>query len=164
MSYTEENLKKALAGESQANRKYLAFAEKAEKEGYHQIAKLFRAAANGEAVHALNYLNKLQVIGSTKDNLKKAIDGETEEFSDMYPSMSKHAEEEGKGDVATVFNWALAVEKEHAELYKKALDQDGDLEAEDYFVCQGCGHLHVGEAPEKCPICGAPKEKFNKID
>ncbi|MDD3481003.1 MAG: rubrerythrin family protein [Patescibacteria group bacterium] len=164
MTYTDENLKKAFAGESQANRKYLAFATKADKEGYPQIAKLFKAAAEGETIHALNYLSKMGGIGTTAENLEAAISGETEEFNDMYPSMVSHAKEEERDDVATSFSWALTVEKEHAEAYKEALDKMKDLPVTDYYVCQGCGHLAVSEAPDKCPVCGAPKSSFKKVN
>ncbi len=162
--YTDENLKKAFAGESQANRKYLAFAEKAEKDGLPQIAKLFRAAAEGETIHALNYLKKLKKVGSTTDNLKAAIAGEMEEFSDMYPSMISHAKEEDRLEAATLFGWALEVEKKHSELYQKALDDMAELAETDYYVCGGCGYLATDEAPDKCPVCGAPTEMFKKIE
>lgn len=164
MSYTDENLKKAFAGESQANRKYLAFAARAEEEGYHQIAKLFRAAAEGETVHAHNYLVKLGEVGTTAENLEAAVGGETEEIDKMYPAMVSHAKDEERNDVATAFSWALAVEKEHAEAYKEAKEKMGDLVETDYYVCAGCGHLAIGEAPDTCPVCGAPKSSFKKVE
>lgn len=164
MTYTDENLKKAFAGEAQANRKYLAFAARADEEGYPQIAKLFRAAAEGETIHALTYLKEMGGAGTTAENLEAAIKGETEEFSDMYPSMVTHAKEEDRDNVATLFNWALAVEKEHAAAYNEAKEKMKDLPETDYYVCGGCGHLAVGEAPEVCPVCGAPKSKFKKVE
>ncbi len=128
---TMKNLKDAFAGESQANRKYLAFAIKAEDEGYSQIAKLFRAAADAETVHAHNHLKAMKGIGSTKDNLDKAINGETFEFQEMYPEMIKQAEEENENEARASFNYANKVEKIHAELYKKYLDNMEDLEDND---------------------------------
>ena len=162
---TQDNLKEAFAGESQANRKYLAFAEKADKEGYKQAAKLFRAAADAETVHAMNHLRVLEGVGSTVDNLKAAISGETEEFEDMYPKFIKEAKSEGASDAAIVsFDVANQVEEIHAGLYQKALDSLGNNEDVDYYVCQICGNTVEGSAPDKCPICNAPKNKFNKID
>ena len=162
---TQDNLKEAFAGESQANRKYLAFAEKADKEGYKQAAKLFRAAADAETVHAMNHLRVLGGVGSTVDNLKAAISGETEEFEDMYPKFIKEAKSEGASDAAIVsFDVANQVEEIHAGLYQKALDSLGNNEDVDYYVCQICGNTVERSAPDKCPVCNAPKSKFNKID
>jgi rubrerythrin len=164
---TEDNLKEAFAGESQANRKYLAFGKKADEEGKPQIAKLFRAAAEAETIHALNHLNVLGMVGSTKDNLNDAINGETHEFTDMYPNMIDEAKSEGNNAALGSFSKANAVEKVHAGLYKKALEavEEGkDLEAQDIYVCEVCGHTVEGEAPDSCPICGAPKEKFKRIE
>lgn len=162
MSYTDDNLQKAFAGESQANRKYLAFAKKAEGEGYLQVAKLFRAAAEAETVHALAHLDKMDGVKSTEENLKEAIMGETREATEMYPSMITHAKEDGNTAAETGFRWANKVESEHAELYKEALEKMKELPAGDYYVCQVCGHTHFGEAPDSCLVCGAPKEKFKK--
>jgi rubrerythrin len=165
MTKTGDNLKEAFAGESQANRRYLAFAEKAEKEGFKQIAKLFRAAAGAETVHAMNHLKAMDGVKETKENLKEAISGETYEFTDMYPRMIKQAEEEGNERAKTSFTRANQVEKIHAELYKKALsslEKGKDLEKKDIFVCQVCGNTVEGEPPEKCPICGFPKDQFKK--
>lgn len=164
MSKTPENLMKAFAGESQANRKYLAFAKKAEVEGHAQAAKLFRAAAKGETIHALSHLDKTNVVSGTKENLKAAILGETEEFENMYPQMIKDAEEEGDSAAKVGFTWANEVEKRHAELYQKLLDNLDSKEEIDYYVCSGCGYVAEGEAPERCPVCGAPNSAFNKID
>lgn len=164
MQKTKINLMEAFAGESQANRKYLAFAKKAEDEGFKQIAKLFRAAADAETVHALNHLRELGEIKSTKENLQAAIGGETHEFENMYPQMIKDAEKEGMKGALRSFNYANEVEKIHAALYKKALDNLGKNEVVDYYVCQVCGNTVEGEAPDKCPICGAPKKNFKKIE
>lgn len=164
MTKTEKNLLEAFAGESQANRKYLAFAKKAEEEGYKQIARLFRAAAEAETVHALNHLRELGGIKSTKENLEAAINGETYEFQNMYPQMIKDAEAEGKGGALRSFQFANEVEQIHAELYKKALENLGKNPDTLYYVCQVCGNTVEGEAPDECPICGAKKEAFKKIE
>jgi rubrerythrin len=164
MSRTIENLKEAFAGESQANRKYLAFAKVADKEGHPQVARLFRAAAEAETIHAHNHLRELGGIRSTKENLEAAIAGETHEFKEMYPKMigEAKAEEHKKGE--RTFHLANEVEKCHAALYKKALETLGHNEyAFDYFVCPFCGHTAEREAPEKCPVCGAKREAFLKI-
>jgi len=164
MSKSEKNLKDAFAGESQANRKYLAFAKKAEKEGYKQVAKLFRAAAEAETVHAHNHLRELGGIKSTKENLEEAINGESYEFQKMYPQMIKDAEAEANKTALRSFNFANEVEKVHAELYKKALANLGSNEEVDYYVCDICGYTAEGHPPDKCPVCNAKKELFKKID
>ena len=164
MSKTEKNLQEAFAGESQANRKYTAFAKKAEAEGYAQAAKLFRAAADAETVHALNHLKELGGIKSTKENLMEAISGETHEFQSMYPQMIADAEAEGIKGALRSFNYANEVEKIHADLYKKMLDALGKNEDVDYYVCQVCGNTFEGEPPDKCPICGALKKSFRKVE
>lgn len=164
MSKTEKDLKDAFAGESQANRKYLAFAKKAEQEGYGQIARLFRAAAEAETVHAHNHLKELGGIKGTADNLGEAINGEVFEFQKMYPQMIKDAEEEGNKGALRSFTFANEVEKIHAELYKKALENIGKNAEVDYYVCQICGHTAENEAPDKCPVCGAGKKAYKKID
>ncbi len=161
---TMENLKEAFAGESQANRKYLAFAAKAEQEGYHQVAKLFRAAAEAETVHAMAHLRAMKAVGTTEENLKAAIEGETAEFQRMYPRMMEEAKAEGNNEAYISFANANAVEEIHAGLYKKALENLGRNEEVDYYVCQVCGNTVEREAPERCPICGAPKDKFKKVD
>lgn len=160
---TTENLKAAFAGESQANRKYTAFAAKADKEGYPQAAKLFRAAADAETVHALKHLDVLGDVGSTPDNLKAAIAGETDEFERMYPDFIAEAVKEGDKRAETSFSNANEVEKIHARLYKEALDTLDDPELVDYYVCQVCGNTVEGEAPDVCPICGAPKSSFKLV-
>ena len=164
MSKTEKNLQEAFAGESQANRKYLAFAKQAEKEGYLQTAKLFRAAAAAETVHAHAHLRELGGIKSTKENLEAAISGETFEFEDMYPQMIKDAEEEGNKGALRSFDFANKVEKVHADLYRKALESLGSNEETDYYVCDVCGYTAEEEAPDECPVCKAKKELFKKIE
>ena len=164
MSKSEKNLMDAFAGESQANRKYLAFAKQAEKDGYTQVAKLFRAAAEAETVHAHSHLKQLAGIKSTKENLEAAIGGETFEFKEMYPQMIKDAEEEDNKGALRSFNFANAVEEVHAGLYKKALDSLGSNEDTDYYVCEICGYTAEGEAPDECPVCKAKKQAFSKID
>jgi rubrerythrin len=164
MNKTEKNLMAAFAGESQANRKYLAFAMKADKEGYHQIAKLFRAAAAAETVHAHAHLKLLDGIRGTRENLEEAVGGETHEFTEMYPRMIEEAVEEGNKRAQTGFTYANEVEKIHAKLYGKALDAMEDLPDVEYFVCDVCGNTVEGEAPDKCPICGVPRNHFMKID
>jgi len=164
MEKTLKNLMEAFAGESQANRKYLAFAKKAEEEGYIGIAKLFKAAADAETVHAMNHLKAASGIKSTKENLEAAIGGETYEFESMYPPMLKEAEAEGQAQAKRSFYYANEVEKVHAELFKKALENiDKKLDAE-YYVCQVCGHTVEGEPPDKCPVCGSPKKMYKKIE
>ncbi|NIM46882.1 MAG: rubrerythrin family protein [Candidatus Aenigmarchaeota archaeon] len=166
MGRTEENLKAAFAGESQANRKYLAFAKKAEEEEFPNIAKLFRAVAEAETVHAHNHLRILKMIRSTKENLQAALNGEIYEFTDMYPDFIKIATQEGINDATLTFNYANQVEKIHGGLYKKAIEsveQNKDIEEKEFFVCQVCGYTAEGEAPNTCPICGASKEEFKKI-
>ncbi len=167
MSNTNENLEFAFAGESQANRKYLFFAEKAENEGHKQIARLFRAAADAETVHARNHLRVLQGIKSTRDNLLTAIDGENHEFTKMYPAFIEQAESEGEGKAKDSFDLANKVEQIHFGLYKSALEMLEKAQVMDdksFYVCQYCGNTVEGEAPEKCPICGVPKKMFKLID
>ena len=164
MSKTQKDLMDAFAGESQANRKYLAFAKKAEAEGYKQIAKLFRAAAEAETVHAHNHLRELGGIRTTSENLNEAISGETFEFQSMYPKMIEEAKAEANALAERSFVYANDVEKIHAELYKKALEHLGKNEDTDYYVCQVCGNTVEGHAPDECPICKAKKQAFKKID
>lgn len=164
MENTEKNLKEAFAGESQANRKYLAFAKKAEEEGYLSIAKLFKAAAEAETIHAHNHLKELNGIKSTKENLIEAINGETFEFENMYPKMIEEAKSEGKEGAVRSFHYANEVEKIHAQLFKKALENIDKKENVEYFICPVCGNTFENEAPEKCPICNALKKFFRKIE
>ncbi len=164
MSKTEKNLKDAFAGESQANRKYLAFAKKAEEEGYKQVAKLFRAAAEAETVHAHNHLRELKGIKSTKENLEEAIGGESYEFLTMYPAMIEEAKAENNTTALRSFNIANEVEKIHHALYKKALEDIGKNKEADYYICKVCGYTAEGDAPDTCPVCGAKKAAFYKVD
>ena len=163
MSNSEKNLGDAFAGESQANRKYLAFAKQADQEGHKQVAKLFRAAAEAETVHAHAHLRTLGGIGKTVDNLKTAIAGETHEFKKMYPEFIAEAQKEGNKAAERSFNFANEVEKIHAGLYQKALDNLGKNADVDYYVCSVCGMTVEKEAPEKCPVCGAAKKAFFKV-
>jgi rubrerythrin len=165
MTKTDENLKAAFAGESQANRLYLAFAKKAEEEGFTQIAKLFKAAAEAEAVHALNHLQITGQVKSTLENLGTAVTGETYEFKKMYPEFIAEAKKEGNKQAAYSFDLANKVEQIHAGLYQKAIDalkNKKELAKVDYYVCSVCGNTVEGSAPDRCPICGSPKEKFFK--
>ena len=164
MSKTEQNLKEAFAGESQANRKYLAFAKQADEEGYPQAAKLFRAAAEAETVHAHAHLRVLGGIKKTVENLQEAISGETHEYKKMYPGMIEGAKEEGNKAAERSFTYANAVEEVHANLYQKALDSLGNSKAVDYYVCSVCGNTVENEPPETCPICGAKAKAFFKVD
>jgi rubrerythrin len=161
---TKENLKEAFAGESKANRTYLAFAKKADEEGYSQVAKLFRAAAEAETVHAHNHLLVMGGIGSTEENLKEAIEGEIEEFEAMYPDFIKEAKEVGNDNAVWTFDVANQVEELHAGLYQKALEALGNNEEVDYYVCGHCGNTVENEAPDVCPICGALESDFFKVD
>jgi rubrerythrin len=164
MSKSEQNLKDAFAGESQANRKYLAFAEKADKEGYPQVARLFRAAAAAETVHAHSHLRALKGIGATADNLEEAIAGESHEFKNMYPAMIEDAKAEDHKAALRSFEYANAVEKVHAGLYQKAFDNLDNQEVTDIYVCSVCGYTCEGEAPDECPVCKAKKQAFFKVD
>lgn len=164
MSKTEKDLQDAFAGESQANRKYLAFAKKAEQEGHKQVARLFRAAAEAETVHAHNHLRELGGIKSTRENLGEAISGESYEFQKMYPAMIEDAKAEGNQGALKSFNYANEVEKVHAALYTKALDQLGKNEEADYYVCQVCGYTAEDHAPDECPVCKSKKQVFKKVE
>jgi len=162
---TMDNLKDAFAGESQANRKYLAFAKKADEEGFGQAAKLFRAAAAAETVHAQSHLKVMGGINSTKENIQEAIEGETHEYTKMYPEMIMEAEKEGNRQAVRSFDLANKVESIHASLYQKVLDNlDSNEPVVDYYVCQICGNTVENSAPDKCHVCGAPGSMFTKID
>ncbi|MDD2318235.1 MAG: rubrerythrin family protein [Desulfobacterales bacterium] len=163
MNKTEQNLWEAFAGESQANRKYLAFAAQAEKEGYPQVARLFRAAAEAETVHAHAHLRALGAVGSTADNLRDAVSGEIHEFKEMYPDMIEAAKAEGKKAAERSFTFANAVEKIHAQLYQKALDNMNALPDANYYVCSVCGYTCEGHAPETCPVCCAKAKAFFEV-
>lgn len=165
MSKVSDDLKEAFAGESQANRKYLAFAAKADKEGFKQAAALFRAAAEAETVHAHNHLRVLKGIGDTRENLMEAVTGEVFEFKSMYPAMIKTAREEGNKEAERSFVFANEVEKIHAALYQSALDNL--TESDDsfpYYICPVCGFTAEREAPDTCPVCGAKGKIFKRID
>jgi len=165
MSKSEEGLKTAFAGESQANRRYLAFAAAADKEGFAQVAKLFRAAAESETIHAMNHLNALKAIRSTKENLQEAISGETHEYTEMYPAMIEDAKAEGNKDALMTFQSANAVEQVHARLFKGLLDDLGkSKDTCPYYVCPVCGYTQEKEAPDTCPVCGTRGKFFKKID
>ena len=167
MSKSTENLESAFAGESQANRKYLFFAEQADKEGHRQIARLFRAAAEAETVHARKHLTVLDGIRSTRDNLQAAIGGEHYEFTTMYPEFIEQAEAEGESKARNSFDLANRVEKIHHGLFKAALDMLEKKQAPEdktFYVCQVCGYTVEGEAPDKCPICGADRKMFKAVE
>ncbi|HAA47526.1 MAG TPA: rubrerythrin [Synergistaceae bacterium] len=163
-SKTCKNLETAFAGESQANRKYAAFARKAEEEGYTQVAKLFRVTAEAETIHANAHLRAMGKIGTTAENLKAAIEGETYEFTEMYPEFIEVAEKEEDKAALKAFKYAIEAEKVHAELYKKALDQLGSNEAVNLYLCTVCGYIAESSAPETCPLCGAKKQAFKKAE
>ncbi|MGA1824560.1 MAG: rubrerythrin family protein [bacterium] len=163
---TIDNLKEAFAGESQANRKYLAFSKKAEQDGYPQVAKLFRAAAEAETVHAHAHLRVMGGIKDTAANLQSAIEGEGFEFEQMYPQYLEEAEKEGNQPAAISIKNALAVEKIHHGLYTEALQAvkaGKDLSETKIFVCSICGNTVKGEPPDKCPVCTAPKKMFFEV-
>jgi rubrerythrin len=167
MSQTSDNLQAAFGGESQASRKYLYFAQKADEEGYKQIARLFRAASDAETVHARNHLNVMQGIKSTADNLKTAIGGEHYEFTKMYPEFMKQAEAEGNSEANNSFYLANKVEQIHHSLYQTALtmlEKGQPLSEKPMYVCQYCGNTVEGEPPDICPVCGRPKSMFKRID
>ncbi|EKD46580.1 MAG: Rubrerythrin [uncultured bacterium] len=163
MSKTQENLEDAFVGESQANRKYLAFAKAAEKEGKNNLAKLFRAVAEGETVHALKHLTVLGEVKDSLENLHSAIAGETFEIESMYPEFIEAAVEEGEKQAEMSFSAAMKVEQVHQKKFTEALaqvEENGDIAEVKYYVCQVCGNLEIGEAPEHCPICNTLKTNF----
>jgi rubrerythrin len=164
MSKTEKNLKEAFAGESQANRRYLAFAQRAEDEFLPGIAKLFRAAAEAETIHAHKHLRVLKGVKSTRENLQEAIAGETHEFMNMYPQMIADAREEGQKQAEIGFVYANEVEKVHAELYQKALEQMDKFPVSVYYLCNICGYTVADAPPDKCPVCGANAKQFIKVE
>ncbi len=166
MSKSLDNLKTAFAGESQANRRYLAFAKKADAEGLPQIAKLFRAAAAAETVHAHNHLRAMDGVKSTAENLEVAIAGENYEVVTMYPTMLAEANAEDDKRAAKSFNYALQTEKIHESLYRQAADllnKGKDAPETTFYVCPVCGYTHEGPMEGKCPVCSTPAEKFEKI-
>ncbi|AGL01742.1 rubrerythrin family protein [Desulfoscipio gibsoniae] len=160
---TNDNLMASFAGESQANRKYLAYAKKAEKEGKDKIARLFHVIAEAETIHALKHLETAGKVGSTLDNLKAAIEGETYEFSTMYPEFIEDAKQEGQAAATKSFNLANEAEKVHAQLYQKAfkeLEENGDMQVDSFHLCPVCGYVAENHPPERCPICNAPAKSF----
>ena len=164
---TDENLQDAFAGESQANRKYLAFAKKADSEGHGQIARLFRAAAAAETVHAHAHLRAMKGIKSTLENLQHAYEGEEFEFKNMYPEYIADAEADGNKAALVSFQNAMAVEQVHYSLYIEAsrqLKEGSDLPDAKIYVCSVCGNTVLDEAPEKCPVCGVGADKFDEIE
>ncbi len=162
MSKTLENLKNAFAGESQAFQKYTAFAKKAERDGMPNIAKLFRTTAEAERLHAAGHFAAMEGISSTAENLQSAIDGETYEFTEMYPPMLEQAIEEGH-KAKLMFGWAVEAEQVHAKLYTLALQaakEGKDLTVTDFYLCPICGHIEFGKPTDPCPICGLKAEKY----
>ncbi len=165
MASTLDDLKEAFAGESQANQKYRAFAKKAEKDGFQNVAKLFRTTAEAERIHAEDHLGAMAGIGSTAENLQAAIDGETYEYTEMYPPMLERAEAEGH-KARRMFGWAVSAEEVHAKLYALALaavEKGEDLSETKFYLCPVCGHIEFGEPPEKCPFCGVPAAKYVQV-
>ncbi len=163
---TIENAMAALAGESQANRKYQAFSEKAAEEGFKNVAVLYKAASEAEAIHAKKLLKVLSAIGPTTKNLEASIAGETHEYTSMYPEFVKGAEAEGRSDALLAFTHAMKAEQVHANLYKKALDAvkaGNDIGRDKIFLCPVCGNIEVGKAPDRCPICSAVGKLFREI-
>jgi rubrerythrin len=166
MSKSTDNLQAAFAGESQANRKYLAFAKKADQEGFPQIARLFRAAAAAETVHAQSHFRAMDGVKGTAENLQAAISGENYEVVSMYPPMLADAEAEGDKRAALTFKYALAVEQIHEALYRKAAEAISggkDLPETEFYVCPVCGFTHEGKLEGRCPVCNTLGEKFEKI-
>ena len=163
---TEDNLKAAFAGESQAHMRYLIFSEKAEAEGFPNIARLFKAISHAEKVHATNHFNALGLIRGSSDNLQMAIDGEAYEVNEMYPAFSAVAQLQDEKGAMQSINYALQAEKIHASMYEKAkqvVEGSKDIQLGAMFICDVCGHTVEGEAPDRCPVCGASKEKFRKF-
>ncbi len=164
MSKVDKDLMDAFAGESQANRRYLAYAQRAEDEFMHGVAKLFRAVAEAETIHAIKHLRTAGRVKSTKENIQDAIEGEMHEYTKMYPEMLANAKEEGNKSAEMGFKYANEVEKVHAELFRKALADPEKFPVQDYWVCKICGHTHGGgDAPDVCPVCGANKKAFFKV-
>jgi rubrerythrin len=162
---TSKNLMEAFAGESQANRRYLAFARKAEEEGFSNLARLFRAIAESETIHAINHLNCVKGVHSSLENVEAAFKGEKDEFTAMYPMFMDQAKRDVNNDARKTFYWANESEKVHADFYEKAIEtlkQGQDVQLGDLHVCSVCGNTVEGDPPEKCPICGEDRDKFVK--
>ncbi len=162
MSKTEKDLMDAFAGESQANRRYLTYAQRAEDEFMHGVAKLFRAVAEAETIHAIKHLRTAGKVKSTRENIEDAIAGETHEFTAMYPQMIENARAEGNKSAEVGFDYANKVEAIHAKLFKKALADPDKFPVQDYYICKICGHTAEAEAPDTCPVCGANRKAFFK--
>jgi rubrerythrin len=163
---TLENLKTAFAGESQANRKYLAFSQQAAKDGFKNVARLFKITAEAETIHAFAHLKAMGMVGSTAANLKAAVSGETYEYKEMYPPMVESARKEGHR-AQTMFGYAVKAEAVHAKLYAAALaavESGKDLEGAEFYLCPVCGNIEMGKPAGPCPICGLPADKFQRID
>lgn len=163
---SEKNLREAFAGESQANRRYLAFAEKAAEEGFPNVARLFRAIAESETIHAINHLNALGDVKSTLENVEAALEGETDETTGMYPMFMDQAKRDAHNEALKSFFWANEAEITHGEFYGKALEtlkQGKDLELKDLYICDVCGYTVEGTVPEKCITCGKGKEEFRLV-
>ncbi len=163
---TQQDAMDAFAGESQANRKYLAFSEKAAAEGFKNVAMLYKAASEAEAIHAKKLLKVLGAVGTTGKNLEGSVEGETHEYTSMYPAFIRDAEAEKKSDAVLAFTHAMKAEEVHAGLYKKALaaiKAGHDLGNEKIFLCPVCGNIEIGKAPDKCPICGVLGKQFKEI-
>jgi rubrerythrin len=164
---TRENAMEAFAGESQANRKYTAFAEKAKDDGFPNVAKIFAAAAEAEAIHAKRLLKVLGTIGKTEDNLKASFEGETHEYTEMYPAFVTLGEKEKQTDAVIAFTYAMKAEEVHAGHYKEALKAVGtgkDMSGRKVILCPVCGNIFLGEAPDRCPICSAFRKVFKEIE
>ncbi|RQD77058.1 MAG: rubrerythrin family protein [Candidatus Syntrophonatronum acetioxidans] len=162
---TKENLLAAFAGESQANRKYLAFSKKAEKEGFKNAARLFKAVAEAETSHALKHLEAAGKVESTQENLKRAVEGEHYEYTEMYPEFIETAEKEGEKEALKSFKYAIEAEKVHGKLFEKLkalVDEGKDLEDVEILMCPVCGWVGEGPAPDRCPICKASSKVFHK--
>ncbi len=163
---TLKNLKEAFAGESQANRRYVAFAQKAEEEGFKNLARLFRAVAESETIHAINHLKSMNGIKSSIENVEDAFKGETDECTSMYPMFIDQAKRDANNDAFKSFFWANEAEKVHADFYEKAIEalkKGQDVQVDDIHVCSVCGNTVEGDIPDKCPVCGEGKEKYERV-
>jgi rubrerythrin len=163
MSKTAENLEQAFAGESQASMRYLAFAEKADQDGYPGVAKLFRAAAKAELFHALSHLRASGLVQGTTDNLQSALEGETHEFKKMYPPMIQAAVAEKEMEARHSFEYAMSIEMIHAKFFKEALDNPHANDDTVFYVCPVCGNTVKGQPPKKCPYCGVDAKEFVEV-
>jgi rubrerythrin len=163
MSKTTENLEEAFAGESQACMRYLAFAEKADQEGFTAVAKLFRAAAKAEMYHALSHIRAMGTIASTLDNIRSAVEGETHEFKNMYPPMIRDAMEDKDQEARYSLEYAMSIEMIHAKYFKKAMEDPHSFPEASYHICPVCGNTVMNKAPNKCPYCGVDGKDFVEV-